>query len=215
MTTPAPLLFLDSGRVLQSRCLLSSLTPKCFISPAQPCREGQSLLSCASLLCGRAPGGTRKHRAGLVALRGLEHRFQVWVLVSTHPLPPNQTNAALSDLLWPLRHVLFLTPSWNWLSSSKNQVPRSSLSPYLTPVPCEERVNIFFIYLVFFLCVLGWVCVWSQGVSCGHPRLGAYLAALDLGPTILPLAPLTPLGSYQPPFTRATLPPEHVFRTCH
>lgn len=131
------------------------------------------------------------------------------------PSPPNQTNAALSDLLWPLRHVLFLTPSWNWLSSSKNQVPRSSLSPYLTPVPCEERVNIFFIYLVFFLCVLGWVCVWSQGVSCGHPRLGAYLAALDLGPTILPLAPLTPLGSYQPPFTRATLPPEHVFRTCH
>lgn len=31
---PAPLLFLDSGHVLQPRCLLSLLTPKCFIFPA-------------------------------------------------------------------------------------------------------------------------------------------------------------------------------------
>ena len=34
---PAPLLFLDSGRVLQPGCLLSSLTQKCFISLPAPC----------------------------------------------------------------------------------------------------------------------------------------------------------------------------------
>lgn len=40
--TPAPLLSLDSGHVLQPRRLLSSLTQKCFISLPDPPGEGQS-----------------------------------------------------------------------------------------------------------------------------------------------------------------------------
>lgn len=40
--TPAPLLSLDSGHVLQPGRLLSSLTQKCFISLPDPPREGQS-----------------------------------------------------------------------------------------------------------------------------------------------------------------------------
>lgn len=122
MATPAPLLFLDSSHVLQPRCLLSLLTPKCFISPAQPSPgEGLSPLSCASLLCGHQEeeqaqswlGGPKGPPAQVSSLGSGVH---------SPPLPPHQTNAILSDLLWPLRHVLFLTPSWNWLSSSKNQV---------------------------------------------------------------------------------------------
>jgi hypothetical protein len=80
----------------------------------------------------RSGEGPSRVRSRFFAVRGgtrrkSKHRrvtcgFQSWVLVSTHPSPPNQTNATLSDLLWPLRHVLFLTPSWNWLSSSKDQV---------------------------------------------------------------------------------------------
>ena len=48
------------------------------------------------------------------------------------PTPQDQTDhPTSSDLLWPLRHVLFLTPSGNWLSSSKDQV----LFLYLPPLP--------------------------------------------------------------------------------
>lgn len=48
---PAPLFFLDSGYVLQPRCLLSLRTPKCFISPAQPALgKARHALGHASLL---------------------------------------------------------------------------------------------------------------------------------------------------------------------
>lgn len=83
------------------------------------------------LCCVGGPRRKGKRRAGMVALRGPQHRCQVWVLLSTHPLPAksDKCHFFLSDLLWPLRHVLFLTPSWNWLSSSKNQV----LGPHCPP----------------------------------------------------------------------------------
>lgn len=109
--------------------------------------------------------GTRrksKHRAGLLALRSLEHRLQVWVLVPPHPSLPNQMNAILSNLLWPLRHVLFLTPSWNWLSSSKNQA-LFLLVPLLDPqLPVKRELIYIFIYLLF---VLGWLCPRGSDVA--------------------------------------------------
>lgn len=87
------------------------------------------------LCCVGGPRRKGKRRAGMVALRGPQHRCQVWVLLSTHPLPAksDKCHFFLSDLLWPLRHVLFLTPSWNWLSSSKNQV----LGPH-----CPDRKSV-------------------------------------------------------------------------
>lgn len=84
--------------------------------------KASRVLSCASLLSCGWDWEEEEAQSWLNCPKGLKHRFEVWVLVSTHPLSPNQTNATLSDLLWPLRHVLFLTPSWNWLSSSKDQV---------------------------------------------------------------------------------------------
>lgn len=122
LTTPAPLLFLDSGHELQPRCLLSLLTPKCFVSPAQPRREGQSLFSCFFAVWA-APGGRVSTELAWWPRGASSTGFKSGFWCPLIPSPPNQTNAVLSDLLWPLRHVLFLTPSWNWLSSSKNQVP--------------------------------------------------------------------------------------------
>lgn len=69
----------------------------------------------------------------------------------------------------------------------KEPGPRS-----LTPAPCEERVNIFLIYLLFLcVCVLGWVSVWSQGVSCGHRRLVSIWQPWIWGlpPFLTPFAP--------------------------
>lgn len=121
--TPAPLLSLDSGRVLQPRCLLSSLTQKCFISLPDPRGEGQSCVKLRFFAAVWVGLGRRsKCRAGSVATRSLKHRSQAWVLVSTHPPTPQIRRTPLCLTCCGLRHVLFLTPSWNWLSSSKDRV---------------------------------------------------------------------------------------------
>lgn len=172
--------------------------------------KASRVLSCASLLSCGWDWEEEEAQSWLNCPKGLKHRYEVWVLVSTHPLSPNQTNATLSDLLWPLRHVLFLTPSWNWLSSSKDQV-LFLFVPYSTPAPCEERVNIFFLFICF-LCwdgflsgprgsdvaIAGWVCTqkpWLWGLT--------PFPSLHFFPSVLPIA-----IHFESPF-------KHVFQTCH
>lgn len=180
---PRPPLPLVSGSVLPPRHLLSSLTPKCFRGP-----PGRPRMCSVALLCWGEGGGES----------GLKHRVQVWVPVCMHlsPSPPHdQTNPILSDLLWPLRCVRFLTPAWNWLSSSKDQSCSSlSTSPPL-PAPCEERVNIyFFIYLLF---VLGGTSrhgpqvltrLWQAGLVCPQPSSMGFLPMLPFRSRLSPPA---------------------------
>ena len=129
-------------------------------------------------------GGTgrkSKSRAGSVAPRRLKHRSQAWVLVSTHLPTRDQTNPTLSDLLWPLRHVLFLTPSWNWLSSSKDRVLFLFLSLSHAHPQLPAKRELIYILFICFLCwdefvsgprgsdvaVTGWVCTqqsWPGGL---------------------------------------------------
>lgn len=132
-------------------------------------------------------GGTgrkSKSRAGLVAPRCLKHRSQAWVLVSTH-LPTRDQTLKIPkshfDLLWPLRHVVFLTPSWNWLSSSKDRVLFLFLSLSHAHPQLPAKRELIYILFICFLCwdefvsgprgsdvaVTGWVCTqqsWRGGL---------------------------------------------------
>lgn len=180
MTTPAP----SPSPGLWPRATAQAFTPfadpKVLHFPCPTSRAARSPFSWASLLCvWHPPGGKRKHRAALVALKGSQAQVPSLGSGAHSPAPPPPK----SDLLWPLRHVLFLTPSWNWLSSSKNQA-LFLVVPTRPQLPVKRELIYIFIYLLF---VLGWVCVQSQGVRCSHCRLGECLADLDLGATILPL----------------------------
>lgn len=76
---PAPLLFLDSGRALQPRRLLSSLTQKCFVSLPDPHGEGQSVQLRFFAVVWVGWGG----RVRTVRAQSLRHRPQVPVLGSS------------------------------------------------------------------------------------------------------------------------------------
>lgn len=167
----------------QPRRSLRLLTPKCFISPARPPgRPGHPSVGLLCCVCGthREEEEAQSCLGGPEGVSGTGSKSGFWCPFTCPPPPPTPPK---SDLLWPLRHVLFLTPSWNWLSSSKNQA-LFLVVPTRPQLPVKRELIYIFIYLLF---VLGWVCVQSQGVRCSHCRLGECLADLDLGATILPL----------------------------
>lgn len=152
------------------------LTQKCFISLPDP-HVGKA--SHVKLRFFAVVWVERRGRVNTVLTQLLQ--AQVSSLDSgVHSSPPlqDQTHPTLSDLLWPLRHVLFLTPSGNWLSSSKDQVLFLFLPPL--PAPCEERVNIYIFYLFAFcvgmgLCPVPGGLMWLLQVGCvpSSPGMGS------------------------------------------
>lgn len=105
-----------------ARAFAQFADPKVLHFPAGPAPgKASHVLSCASLLLCGWDGRKSKYSAGSLP-QAVQAQVSSLSSGVHSPNPQGQANPTLSDLLWPLRRVLFLTPSWNWLSSSKDQV---------------------------------------------------------------------------------------------
>uniref|UniRef100_A0A8C4KYT9 Uncharacterized protein n=1 Tax=Equus asinus asinus TaxID=83772 RepID=A0A8C4KYT9_EQUAS len=127
-----------------ARAFAQFADPKVLHFPAGPAPgKASHVLSCASLLLCGWDGRKSKYSAGSLP-QAVQAQVSSLSSGVHSPNPQGQANPTLSDLLWPLRRVLFLTPSWNWLSSSKDQVPPNYFSgPFCVFPPIRTEATTY------------------------------------------------------------------------
>lgn len=167
--------------IAAARAFAQFADPKVLHFPASPaaCGEGQS--RSVALLCCRVSGTGRTRELGSSQDQTED--------------PP--------QLLWPLRHALVLTPSGNWLSSSKDQVLLLFLL-LLPPPQLPAKRELIYIYIFIYLLFFFWVCA-GMGL-CSVPgglmwllQVGCVPSSPGTGPEALPLAPGCHLPAPPPP----------------
>lgn len=148
MTTPAP----SPSPGLWPRATAQAFTPfadpKVLHFPCPTSGAAQSPFSWVSLLCvWHPPGGKRKHRAALVALKGSQAQVPSLGSGAHSPAPPTPHPSQIRPAVASETCSIF-NPFLELALFFKEPGP-VPCCPHSTPAPREERVNIYFYLFAF------------------------------------------------------------------